>query len=227
MLIRLFASLLLLLSMLQTSVAATHQQTLFEHPATAQQLSQLKSQLAIKLPIRGDFTQSRYLKVLSKPLISQGKFIFAQQHGMVWQQVSPFRNSLVMTKTALYSQDSQQQWQKTEINQAGAGAQIAQLLPNVIKALLSGNITAMQQSFKLYIQPNTTGQWQLGLVPKDPLLAKAFKQLILTGKQQLQQLIIISPQQDKTVIDFKQLHSSALTPAEIALFNPMQALNAH
>ncbi|WP_051536867.1 hypothetical protein [Shewanella marina] len=103
MLIRLFASLFLLLSMLQTSVAATHQQTLFEHPATAQQLSQLKSQLAIKLPIRGDFTQSRYLKVLSKPLISQGKFIFAQQHGMVWQQVSPFRNSLVMTKTALYS----------------------------------------------------------------------------------------------------------------------------
>ncbi|ACS98040.1 conserved hypothetical protein [Aggregatibacter aphrophilus NJ8700] len=51
--------------------------------------------------VQGDFTQQRFLKSLTKPITTQGKFTLLAQKGLLWQMEKPFANQLRVKKTAL------------------------------------------------------------------------------------------------------------------------------
>lgn len=196
--------------------------TLFSQQASSAELEQLTQQLSPSPQAKGLFTQYRYLKVLKKPLLSHGNFVFSKQLGIVWQQQSPFSSTLILQAGKLTQIDSQGQIQVTQAQQSASTSQLSQLMPTLLNALLSGDLQTLQQHFKLSIHSATSNnpQWQLGLTPIDPMVQKAMPRLVLSGETHIQTLILFSDNQDRSRIEFSELVEQPLTEQDKARFSP-------
>lgn len=225
-----------------TAVSASNYQQLFTQTADTAQLVALSQKLNLGETVRGNFVQSRQLKVLKKPLISQGLFIFDKEQGLIWQQIKPFESLLILKDKQLIQRDSQGRVQISKADASASAAAMGDLLPNLVRAMLGGDISGLSENFELHflstdklnvekLSPenfspeslNTDGQWQLGLTPKDPLMKKAIANMVLEGGNTLQSLVLLSAApsespQDMTRIDFSALSQGKLSETELAQY---------
>ncbi|NMH66305.1 outer membrane lipoprotein carrier protein LolA [Shewanella salipaludis] len=202
---------------------------LFARPASDTDLLGLSQRLQLPDTVRGEFSQARHLKVLKRPLLSRGEFIFDRAQGLVWQQTHPFDTLLILKDKQLIQRDSQGKLQVSDATQAqGAGA-ISQLLPQLMLAILSGDIQALSGHFSLYLQhpeaataAETEAEpipgWRLGLIPRDPLVAKAIAAMVLEGDKQLDALTLLSDNGDLSRIEFSAQRAGPLAEDETALY---------
>ena len=216
-----------------TAISASAYQTLFSQDADKTQLIALSQKLNLGETVRGHFVQSRQLKVLKKPLISQGQFIFDQTQGLIWQQITPFESLLILKDKQLIQRDSQGRVQISKADASASAAAMGDLLPNLVRAMLGGDISGLSENFELHFlitdklnteRLSTNGQWQLGLTPKDPLMKKAVANMVLEGSDVLQSLVLLSAapsvsMQDITRIDFSELTQGTLSEAELAQYS--------
>jgi hypothetical protein len=228
----LFLSLLSLLSA-QTVQSASfdtlfESKALFESKTKIQQLEKLTERLDLGDYASGNFTQYRQLKVLKKPLVSHGRFAFDATLGLIWQQIKPFPSSLILTDGELIQIDSSGHRQVTKASESQGASALAETMPTLLKALLSGKISALDEQFNLYfmqINPGTSSSelassWQLGLVPKDPLMRKVIPQMVLEGEAQLTSLTLLSGNGDTSRIEFEQISSAPLSEEMQQLISP-------
>ncbi|PKG55491.1 outer membrane lipoprotein carrier protein LolA [Shewanella sp. Choline-02u-19] len=197
---------------------------LFAQTASSNELTQLSKQLAPSSQAKGLFTQYRHLKVLKKPLVSKGSFVFSKQLGVIWQQQSPFNSTLILQAGRLTQIDSQGQVHISDAQQSTTANQLSQLMPTLLNALLSGDLHTLEQHFQLSLQSASADneQWQLGLTPIDPLVKKAIPRLVLMGEKQIQTLILFSDNQDSSRIEFSAINEMPLTEQDKARFSPAQ-----
>ena len=217
----------------ETLAAPGAYQTLFSQSADTAQLVALSQKLNLGETVRGQFVQSRQLKVLKKPLISQGQFIFDQTQGLIWQQITPFESLLILKDKQLIQRDSQGRVQISKADASASAAAMGDILPNLVRAMLGGDISGLSENFELHFlitdklnteRLSTNGQWQLGLTPKDPLMKKAVANMMLEGSDVLQSLVLLSAApsvsvQDITRIDFSELTQGTLSEAELAQYS--------
>ncbi|MGX7655019.1 outer membrane lipoprotein carrier protein LolA [Shewanella putrefaciens] len=215
-----------------TAVSANNYQQLFTQTADKAQLVALGQKLNLGETVRGQFVQSRQLKVLKKPLISQGQFIFDQTQGLIWQQIKPFESLLILKDKQLIQRDSQGRVQVSKADASTSAAAMGDLLPSLVRAMLGGDISGLSENFELHFlitdrlkieSLSTDGQWQLGLTPKDPLMKKAIANMVLEGSDVLQSLVLLSAApsvspQDMTRIDFSALSQGTLSETELAQY---------
>ncbi|MCS6101557.1 outer membrane lipoprotein carrier protein LolA [Shewanella baltica] len=211
----------------ETLAAPDAYQTLFSQSADTAQLVALSKKLNLGETVRGQFVQSRQLKVLKKPLISQGQFIFDQTQGLIWQQIKPFESLLILKDKQLIQRDSQGRVQVSKADASASAAAMGDLLPNLVRAMLGGDISGLSENFELHFlitdRLSPDGQWQLGLTPKDPLMKKAIANMVLEGGDVLQSLVLLSAapnvtSQDMTRIDFSALSQGTLSETELAQY---------
>ncbi|GIU01952.1 outer membrane lipoprotein carrier protein LolA [Shewanella morhuae] len=216
-----------------TVASASNYQTLFSQNADKTQLIAQSKKLNLGETVRGHFVQSRQLKVLKKPLISQGQFIFDQTQGLIWQQITPFESLLILKDKQLIQRDSQGRVQISKADTSPSAAAMGDLLPSLVRAMLGGDISGLSENFELHFlgteslsseRLSTNGQWQLGLTPKDPLMKKAVANMVLEGSDVLQSLVLLSAApsvsvQDITRIDFSELTQGTLSEAELAQYS--------
>ncbi|MGL5026406.1 MAG: outer membrane lipoprotein carrier protein LolA [Shewanella oncorhynchi] len=212
-------------------------QALFSQSADTAQLVALSQKLNLGETVRGQFVQSRQLKVLKKPLISQGQFIFDKEQGLIWQQIKPFESLLILKDKQLIQRDSQGRVQVSKADASASAAAMGDLLPSLVRAMLGGDISGLSENFELHFlitdKLNTEklspeklspdGQWQLGLTPKDPLMKKAIANMVLEGSDVLQSLVLLSAApnvspQDMTRIDFSALSQGKLSETELTQY---------
>ncbi|BAJ04071.1 outer membrane lipoprotein carrier protein LolA [Shewanella violacea] len=194
---------------------------LFQSKVNNQQLEKLSKRLELSQHAKGKFTQFRSLKVLKKPLISKGIFIFDAQLGLVWSQETPFKSTLILKDDVLIQIDSsgRQQVSQTSGN-PGAGA-LAQTLPILFKALLGGELQTLDEHFSFYLlAADPQAPWTLGLIPKDPLMLKAIPKMILEGSYQVSALTLVSANGDTSRIEFEEINNAPLAEADLELLSP-------
>lgn len=190
-------------------------EALFQSEVNNKSIEAISARLELGEHARGLFTQYRQLKVLKKPLVSHGRFIFDSQLGLAWMQERPFKSTLILKDDALIQIDSsgKSQVSKSSDNK-GAGA-LAQTLPTLLKALLSGELETLDQHFYFYLLPNSVdAPWLIGLKPKDPILMQAIPQLILEGDDQITALTLLSPNGDSSRIEFEEIDNQPLSAEE-------------
>ncbi|MCL1124596.1 LolA family protein [Shewanella surugensis] len=210
--------LILLILPLQV-IAQTHDDSVFSHPATEAQLKKLTTQLHLGPSALGDFTQYRQLKVLKKPLISHGNFLFDQAQGLIWQQLRPFKSSLILKDKQLIQIDSQGNIQVQQAGKIPAASTLETIMPNLLTAMLTGDISQLKQNFSLSFQQQNK-QWQLGLLPKDPIVKKILPKMIIEGQQTVTALVLLSPNGDSSRIELSHIQNRPLTAEELKGFNP-------
>lgn len=138
--------------------------------------------------IQGDFTQQHFLKSLSKPIVSQGKFVLSANNGLLWQMQQPFAVDLRVKKDGITQWDGHQ-WMAN--NKLGQSEQI-----NLFLGLLSGDVSALSAQFDLQLI-GSAQQWQLILTPSSLLMKQIFNHIHIKGDELVREIELNEKQGDR------------------------------
>ena len=143
-------------------------------------LGQMKEQ-------QGQFTQRKYFKRLAKPFVSSGEYHIDAQ-GLRWQTLTPAKSAIVITEDTMLLENGS--GQQTQLNQ---GEMYARLL----KQLMLGEFEALSPYFSM----KTTAQSHcIVLLPTDESISQLMSEVKLCGQGQLDSLVLLDKQQNKTEI---------------------------
>jgi outer membrane lipoprotein-sorting protein len=193
----------------------------FNHPVSDENLSELHQKIRGRLGgsevLRAEFNQSKKIKALKRPLISQGQFIFARNTGVGWIVKKPFPSTFIMKPDALIQEDAKGKRQTIPVDKHPW----TRMISDAFLSMFSGSADDMTKHFFIYYHEAETA-WSIGLKPRDERLKQVFNALILSGADEdLQQIIMDETSGDATTINFSNLQTEPgkLTAKELQLFN--------
>ncbi len=147
-----------------------------------------------KSNLYANFTQTKTIASLSRPLISKGQIWMSSEGQLVWQTQFPIQSTMVMSGQGvkLYNKNNQLQH---DSNNA-----MVKNISGLFLSLLSGNVDELEQKFH---QQLTCAEmlWKLELRPKDESLLKMIEQLSLQGSDILEIIAFQEARGDSTTID--------------------------
>lgn len=161
-------------------------------PAMAFDLADLQKQLSAPAVVSGNFVQEKHLRALAQPLTSQGRFVLARDHGLLWLLRTPLRQDYRINANGIARRDPDG-WQ-TLPNQS-AGAQQNRLF----FAVLQGDSSGLQRDFELSLSGDAE-HWQLRLTPRSLLLKQIFTRIDITGGRFVERIDLAETQGDSTVL---------------------------
>ena len=152
--------------------------------------------------LRGEFTQEKQVAGFKNPLRSQGRFVLAQDHGVVWTTLKPFPSEVVVTRDRILSRqsDGRQQPAMRSVNA-------------IMFALMSGDAQALSAQFTVKVEVLPGNAWRMQLTPRSAMLGKVFAQLTLSGDRYVREVQINEANQDVTRIHFAGMSD---TPAALS-----------
>lgn len=155
-------------------------------------LDDLQRQLSAPAVVKGPFIQEKHLRALPQPLLSEGEFVLARDHGLLWMLHTPLRQDYRIDAQGIARRDPSG-WQV--LPSRSAGAQQNQLF----FAVLQGDSTGLQRDFELALSGDAT-QWQLRLTPRSLLLKQIFSRIDISGGRFVQRIELSETQGDSTVL---------------------------
>lgn len=155
-------------------------------------LDDLQRQLSAPAVVKGPFIQEKHLRALPQPLLSEGEFVLARDHGLLWMLHTPLRQNYRIDAQGIARRDPSG-WQV--LPSRSAGAQQNQLF----FAVLQGDSTGLKRDFELALSGDAT-QWQLRLTPRSLLLKQIFSRIDISGGRFVQRIELSETQGDSTVL---------------------------
>lgn len=168
--------------------------------------------------LRGRFVQERVLAGFAHPLHSEGDFVLAPGHGLIWRTRTPFPSTLVMSASGILQLVNGKEAMRLPASRAPAIGQFYQ----VLSGALSGQTSGLSQVFHVE-QHADPASWQLTLTPlhaDDPALAQVLA-IVVSGTHLVDAVDIRKTRGDVDHLTFldQQVSPVALSPDEVALFN--------
>ena len=167
-------------------------------------LTEIGRRLAKNSVICADFTQSKSLRALSRPLVSRGKFVFVAEKGILWQVREPFPSRVLIKKDALISWDGEGKPQRLSFGKNP----IFRSLSRVFLAVFSGEIDRLRETFEIETAVSESN-WRLDLKPLDTGFAAIIARIRASGTQFVDELRIEEGRGDQTVIKFSGMNTDS------------------
>jgi hypothetical protein len=191
----------------------------FNHPATGRELldtvlAEPSRSLAKSQLLQGKFTHRKYLTEIPQPLTATGEFAFGRDLGVYWHTLTPFDSVFLLTQQGMVQRD-----EGTETLHVSSNDQPAvRVIADIFLALFTLDVATLSSSFDLYGQKNNA-RWIMGLKPTSSAVASVFKQAVVSGGKDVEQVVLTDQHGDRTVIDLHSIaHASDVSPAVRALF---------
>ena len=160
--------------------------------------------------LRSRFTQERRLKILTKPLISEGQLNYFSGKGIIWEIETPIKSKVIISQNKI-----------TEINLNENPVSRPNLggIYTALDALFNGNKGIINKNFTINYD-GSIKNWHIELTPKFAPLNKIFKTIEMHGENQIKRITLNDNNQDSTVITLGsvQANPQAITSAEEAYF---------
>jgi hypothetical protein len=167
-------------------------------------LDQIQARLTKAAITRGAFEQTKQLKVLRKPLISNGTFIYDKSRGIAWKTLSPVPSLLLISDTRLWTAQGEQP--------------VPAAFGKVFQAMLGADLAQLAETFEIAGAARKTS-WRVSLVPKDEMLKKVISRMQLSGDHELRLLEIFETNGNSSTLHFQNIsHPDRLTAGEEADF---------
>lgn len=160
--------------------------------AQAFDLEQLSARLAEPAVVRGPFIQEKHLRALPHPLTSNGRFVLARAHGLLWQLRSPLQQDYRIDAQGI-ARRVDGQWQL----QPGQG--VAAQQSRLFLAVLQGDRSGLERDFQLNLSGTAT-RWELLLTPRSLLLKQIFSDIRIQGGERVERIEMRETQGDSTVL---------------------------
>ncbi len=158
-------------------------------------------------PFYANFTQTKTIPVLSRPLISKGLIWMSPTGKLVWQNQLPIKSTMVISDSGVnfYNKNDQ----LLPDNNHTMVKDISALFLN----LLSGNSALLAEQFVQSLLC-TDDSWQLDLEPINKSLSEIMVKITLYGSDSLNVIAFQEKRGDKTRIELFQLESITNTALE-------------
>jgi outer membrane lipoprotein-sorting protein len=135
---------------------------------------EIRQESARVTSISARFTQSKHMKILSKPLISQGYFYFQAPDSVRWEYTSPVKSVLLMSKNGIkrYTRGS-----KGLVEDAGSSLPSMQIVLQEISRWSRGQFTN-NEYFSAVLQGGK--EPRIVLSPREKGLADMISRIVIT-----------------------------------------------
>lgn len=155
--------------------------------------SKLQSQ-----PELSRFEQEKSIKVLSRPLNSNGYLLLSKDSGLVWQTLQPIKSTTVITDTEFkqYNKNDQLMTMPDSSNQ-----QASQVISSTFLAILSGSFAELDKNFDVATRCDNK-QWTISLTPANPTISSLMHHITVSGSQRIQQIAFTEANDDVTQLVF-------------------------
>lgn len=183
--------------------------------AEPDQLTRIGNQIQQHAVIRAEFTQSKQMAALKRPLVTSGHLVFSRQLGVLWQIEQPYRISYVLGEERIVEIAADGTRRERGLREVPGLAQVGR----VFRALLSANTAMLGDIFDIDVHGDPAIQWGLELKPRQAQLAQFLSALKLSGGRFVDTIDITEGSGDLTRIRFRNPRSAQeITDAEAHLF---------
>jgi len=158
--------------------------------------------------LRGEFTQEKQVAGFKNPLRSQGRFVLAQDHGVIWTTLKPFPSEVVVTRDRILSRQSDG---SSRVELDGRQQPAMRSVNAIMFALMSGDAQALSAQFTVKVEVLPGNAWRMQLTPRSAMLGKVFAQLTLSGDRYVREVQINEANQDVTRIHFTGMSDTPAT----------------
>jgi len=158
--------------------------------------------------LRGEFTQEKQVAGFKNPLRSQGRFVLAQDHGVIWTTLKPFPSEVVVTRDRILSR---QRDGSSRVELDGRQQPAMRSVNAIMFALMSGDAQALSAQFTVKVEVLPGNAWKMQLTPRSAMLGKVFAQLTLSGDRYVREVQINEANQDVTRIHFTGMSDTPAT----------------
>lgn len=193
--------------------------------AEVSELDQISEKISQYPAIRAEFTQTKQMQALKRPLITTGQFTYSQSDGVLWQIVQPYRISYVLGEDKIVEIDANGLRKERGLREVAGLAQLGR----VFRAMLGADASALHSYFDITVPVNSgqadAGKWQLVLKPRQQQISKSLSLITLSGSQFVETIVITEASGDSTTLRFKNIQGykkaqgvATLTESELQLF---------
>jgi outer membrane lipoprotein-sorting protein len=179
----------------------------------AQLLDALAARFAQKPVVISEFTQTRTLSALTRPVRSTGRLVFARDKGVIWQIEKPYRATYVIDDQRIVEIGANDERRVRSVKDAPAVADVGR----VFRSIVSGDRKALADYFSVNVTGDA-GRWTLELAPREKV-APFLKAVSVRGGEFIEQIVLQEPSGDSTDLRFeRQRTEPALADADARLF---------
>lgn len=163
--------------------------------------------------LHAEFLQTRRLAALSRPLKASGSFVVARELGVVWRLDKPLPLTIVMGPKGVLEVDREGRRKVQNAKDTPMAARMA----GIMKALLGGQWSALDELFTVKGEAGPDGAWTLLLAPR-PATAAFLKGVRIRGGAYVESIHVEEASGDTTDLTFQSFRPEApLTPEERSL----------
>jgi hypothetical protein len=166
------------------------------------QLESVQKELSQSSTIKGEFVQTRYIKILSSPVVSKGNFILSKREGLTWKQTTPFVSSLIVTNNKLI----QKMGESDPVIITKEQEPIVFSFTKIFLSIFQGETDKVKEYFYIYFKGNKSS-WEIALRPRTSPLNKAIMSINVLGARFVKKVIITEVKGTKMVIKFSNVHN--------------------
>jgi hypothetical protein len=151
-------------------------------------LNRIAEQVDRHAVVRAEFTQSKRMAALKRPLVSSGRLVFSRQHGVLWQIERPYRMSYVLGAESITEIAADGTRRTRGMREVPGLAQVGR----VFRALFAADIAALSDDFDIGVQEDSGDRemWAIELRPRQQQLARFLLRLRLTGGRFVESILI-------------------------------------
>lgn len=157
-------------------------------PITAtnqERFQQVQTMLAKADNLSGKFKQTQKIALLSKPLISTGKFTLSKSNGLQWKQITPFQSKFIVTPNKIEQQiENNPPTIITKEQQP-----IVFSFTNIFLSVFNGDTKTITNYFAITFAGDTS-KWCIALQPIGAPLNKAINSIELAGSNYVNSIVI-------------------------------------
>lgn len=180
-------------------------------------LDSIKERMLPFTTLKGSFEQSKQIRLIKKPLRSQGEFTLLKDKGVLWRTIEPTTSLLRITHDEIVQIKDGKTTVLVSLKQNPALG----LIGKILFAVFSADIEELKRNFEFTRDDlnRQTGHWEASLLPKDPMVRKVIDHIDLSGGRTLETLRLYEVNGDKTSIIFTRVSQNRhLSKKEGALF---------
>lgn len=168
-------------------------------------LENINNKLGTQAPLNY-FEQTKTIKVLSRPLHSEGFLLLSNQQSLVWQTTNPIKSTTVIDPSGLKQYNKNDQLISLP---AQANNPVSHLVSSTFLEILTGDLNEMTTNFNSTTDCNS-GAWNIVLTPTHKDIKQAINKIHLSGSDRIQTLSFVEANDDQTMIKFSPIDDKTI-----------------
>ena len=184
------------------------------HASEPDTMARIGSQIEQHAVVRAEFTQTKRMAALKRPLVNAGRLVYSRKYGVLWQIEQPYRLSYVLGEERIVEILSDGTRRERGLRDVPGLAQVGR----VFRAMLGANTAALRETFDVAVHGDVA-RWEIDLKPKQAQLAQFLSGLHLSGGRFVETIRIDEASGDTTQIRFGNTQGAEMPDAaELQLF---------